>query len=207
MSENPNGEEFPELTMGDGPWSYADAPADQEFISFGALKLPALPMMKARIEFDQATRRIGAVTVKVRDCMAQLQVVAAPRGTGAWPNVRRAIARRAEAAQGSTQAVEGHFGTELIATMPRRTADGLPGASTIRFVGVDGDRWTIRCMVEGESALSDDTVGEVNALLSRCAVERGDDAMSAGEVIELSFPAGQIDPDSLPDDDAAAGKA
>lgn len=201
MSDIPPGGELAELTMGDGPWSLADAPVDQAFISFGPLRLPALPTMKARIEADRATQRLGAVTVLVHDCMAQIQVMAAPRGSGVWSGIRRALASRATAAGGSSQAVEGHFGTELITTLPRRTKDGLPGAEAIRFVGIDGDRWMLRCMVEGPSALSDATVEKVNALLSRCAVARGDEAMRAGEVIELAFPGGEIDPDALAERD------
>lgn len=183
---------LPELKRGKGPWSFADAPKREKFIDFGPLKVPAYPSLHARIEVEPVSRRVGAVSVRVDDCRVQLQVMAAPSGQGAWGGIRRAITRKVMALGGNAQAVEGEFGPELIVTVPIRTADNLPGAETARYVGVDGDRWTLRAVVTGPSALRDSTVERVNQFVTRCAVERGDEALGAGRVMELSLPRGKV---------------
>jgi hypothetical protein len=194
--EATTGGELPELERGSGPWSFSEAPPDESFIDFGPLKVPAFPSLNARIEEDPASKRIGAVSVRVDDCQLQLQVLAAPRGEGAWHGVRRAITRKVTALGGSAQALEGEFGTELIVTLSIRTHDNLPGAETARYVGIDGDRWTLRAVVNGPSALRDSTVERVNSFLTRCAVERGDEALASGRVMELAMPAGRVVTDS-----------
>ncbi len=182
---------FPDLGRADGPWTFEDAPETQAFVSFGSLKVPAFPTLFARVEIDPKTKQAGAVSILVDDCSVQLQVLAGPRGGGLWGDVRRAITERVRRVGGRTQVVEGTFGPELIVNLPAPLAGGLVGIYTRRFFGVDGERWMIRASVGGPSALTDATVAKVDALVSRCAVERGDDVIVSGRVMALAFPTGQ----------------
>jgi hypothetical protein len=182
---------FPDLGRADGPWSFADAPEGEAFVSFGALKVPAFPSLHTRVEIDPATKRVGAVSVLVDDCSVQLRVLAASRGAGLWGDVRRAITDRVRRSGGRTQVVEGTFGPELIVNLPMPLAGGLVGVYTRRFLGIDGDRWMIRVSAGGPSVLTDATVAKVDSLLSHCAVERGSDPVVSGRIMALAFPAGE----------------
>lgn len=182
-----------DITPSEGPWSLADAPADAEFLDFGPLRLPKIPGLRARVEMDMRTDRIGAVAVYVADGWVQLQVIGARSGNGAWTGVRRAIADRLKRGPGHQHIVEGRFGTELIATVTTRDEDGLLHDAVMRFVGIDGDRWLLRAVATGGSVTTDAAVARVDALLSRIAIDRGEEALTVGEVMELKAPPGHLD--------------
>jgi hypothetical protein len=181
---------FPNLGRADGPWSFADAPADQAFVSFGPLKVPAFSTLHASLQLDAKTKLPGAVSIGMDDGSIQLQVFATPRGPGMWGSVRRLMARRVIAARGTAQAIEGEFGTELIVTRPIPIGGRLVGSLTSRCVGIEGDRWMLRAVVGGREPLSDECVAKVDAFLSRCAVDRGDAAHGVGRIMPLAFPVG-----------------
>jgi hypothetical protein len=188
-----------ELTAADGPWSFADAPSGAEFIDFGPLKLPAIAGIKARVEMDTKSGRVGAVSVLVNDCAVQLQVLAARSGKPLWPQVRRTLISRLEKGAGHQNVLEGSFGAELLAIITVRDRNSnLTHDVPMRFVGIDGDKWMVRAVVTGPSVTSDATIARVDALLSRLAVDRGSAAHAEGEVLELAPPPGQIDFDAMP---------
>lgn len=192
-STTPATADFPLLPLVDGPWSFAEAPSDHAFIGFGILKLPAVPNLQARVDVDKTTRKVGAISVKIDDCLLQLRVLAAPRAYNVWPELRRALSKEASRYGGTSQAAEGHFGTELIVTVPVPVPGGFPIGVTTRYVGAAGERWLIRASVVGRSSLSDATVAKVDAFLSQCAVDRGEVPFGVGAVIPLGFPEGEAD--------------
>lgn len=177
-----------DIQMAAGPWDVAQATAP--VIDFGPLKLPAIATLQAELEIDSASKRIGAVSVRVADCMVQFKVVAAPGTGGFWSDLRRALIANIRQQRGHHTVVEGAFGPEVIATLMGRRSDGSVGEGTARFVGVEGSRWVLRATVTGDSAARDVTVARVNALISQCVVDRGRDAAAAGTVLELSPPPG-----------------
>ena len=187
-----------DIGLADGPWSLDSAPAGAEFIDFGALQLPAIAGIKARVELDTKVRKVGAVSVLVNDCAVQLQVVAARAGKPLWPQVRRSVLAGLQKGAGHQHVQDGRFGAEVIAQLTVRKSSGLTQDVPMRFVGVDGDKWMLRAVVTGPSVLSDATVDRVDALISHIAVHRGSDARAEGEVIELSPPPGQVDYASMP---------
>ena len=179
-----------ELTAAEGPWSLLDAPTDRAFIDFGPLRLPAIAGIKVRAEMDRESQRIGAVTVLVADCEVQLQVIATPRGQAGWTDVRRALAQHVQRKAGFVHTVEGRFGPELVVTLTGRDSRDLLRDVTFRHLGIDGDRWLLRAVIMGPSVAEDSTVARVDALLSQCAVDRGDQALPRGTVMALSKPPG-----------------
>ena len=179
-----------DIEHADGPWSLEQAPAERMFLDFGPLRLPAYGRMHARLEFDAKTRRMGAVSVHIADCEAQLQVIAAPRGQGLWTDMRRSITAKVKKQPGFQQTIEGRFGPELFATVTGRDRAGMMRDTTIRYVGIDGDRWVLRAVVTGPTVTEDATIARVDAFLSQCAVDRGEEAIPTGTVLELTPAAG-----------------
>ena len=189
-AENRDRPPFPDLGQADGPWSIENAPSDQPFISFGPLKIPAFPTLFVEIAVDPASRKAAAVSVALDSGSVEFKLIAAPRGGGLWSDLRRAIAREASAVGGTSQAVEGEFGTELIVTRPLPINKTTVSKLVSRCIGIEGDRWLLRATVGSPDALSDECVRKVNAFVSRCAVDRGDDPYGPGVVMALAFPQG-----------------
>jgi len=182
-----------DLVLADGPWDVDAAPEGQKFLDFGPLKLPSLAGLKVRMEIDPDRREIGAVTVRVAGCALQLQVITAARGVGQWTDTRQALIANLKQRPGHQQVVEGHFGAEVIGVLTGRTPEGVLVDATMRFQGLEGDRWMIRAVSSGQTVTQDRTVARVNAFLSRCAVDVRDSAEPAGTVLPLTDPPGGMD--------------
>jgi hypothetical protein len=180
-----------DIALSDGPWNVADAPDGFDFVDFGPLQLPLIPGMKVRVERDRRTGKLGAVSVKVNDAEVQLQVIAAPSGQPYWSDIRSKLLRTLRNRPGSQLAHEGRFGAEIIATVTGRRSDGMLADTTMRIVGVEGDRWVLRAVVTGAGVTADATVDRVDAFVSQCAVQRGSSAIGAGTVMVLKPAPGQ----------------
>ena len=108
--------------------------------------------MELRLEVEESTKRVIAVTVALGGSSLQMQVFAAPRTLGVWDDVRSEIAAEVTRQGGTADEVPGVFGRELIARIPVRTPDGRSGHRPSRFVGVDGPRWFLRGVFGGPAA-------------------------------------------------------
>ena len=160
-----------DLTAADGPWDADRVPEGADFYNFGALKLPAIPGMKARLEIDPARQEIGAITVRIADCALQLQVITKQRGVSQWTDTRKDLLANLRKRPGYQQVVEGRFGAEVIGVLTGRTTDGILVDATMRFQGVEGDTWMIRAVSSGPSVTHDAVVAKVDAFVSQCAVD------------------------------------
>ena len=183
-----------DLTAADGPWDADRVPEGADFYNFGALKLPAIPGMKARLEIDPARQEIGAITVRIADCALQLQVITKQRGVSQWTDTRKDLLANLRKRPGYQQVVEGRFGAEVIGVLTGRTTDGILVDATMRFQGVEGDTWMIRAVSSGPSVTHDAVVAKVDAFVSQCAVDPAAVAdLEPGLVVPLADPPGGMD--------------
>ncbi len=164
-----------------------------------------------RVEADQATSQVVAVTVVLADSALQLQPFAAPRTESIWDEVRGEIRAGITKQGGTADEVDGPLGTELRTKVPVRAADGSSSVQPARFVGVDGPRWFLRGVLTGRAAVEEDAGDDLVAVLRDVVVVRGFEAMAPREPIPLRLPeapgaAGSADSGDEGDaDDADAG--
>lgn len=174
-----------------GPWdvSEVDDPAAGGRVNLGGMWLPGRPELEVRIEADQATSQVVAVTLVLGEGALQVQPFAAPRTEPIWAEVRDEIRAGITAQGGTADEVEGPLGTELRTRVPVRAADGSSGVQPARFIGVDGPRWFLRGVVTGRPAVDTDTDADLIALFRDVVVVRGDGPMAPREPIPLELPA------------------
>ena len=133
-----------------GPLDAGDPGVSTEgYLDLGALRLPARPDLKIRLDVDKTTGAVAAVTVQADASSVQLTAFAAPRSSGVWDDVRPEIAAAVSGGGGSTEEREGSFGTELVARVPTTLPDGRKVLQVQRFCGVDGPRWFVRAVFSG----------------------------------------------------------
>ncbi|MFC0675166.1 DUF3710 domain-containing protein [Brachybacterium hainanense] len=190
-----------------GPYDAADAP-EEERIDLGGLLIPLVKGLELRMEMDQRSRAVTGANLVLDGSSLQLQAFAAPKTRGLWDEVRGSLRESITAQGGTAETRTGPFGTELIARLPLKRADGRTGYRPARFIGVDGPRWFVRAILSG-AALSDrEQSARFETLLSRIVVVRGRDAMAPQELIPLSLPgqrAGVLAPAEDPLDPLARG--
>src|SRR6185437_1982781 len=103
---------------------------------------------------------------------------AAPKTGGLWREVAGELADslRKDSAQVSIK--DGPWGREVVGT-----AQGV-----VRFIGVDGYRWMIRCVVNGPHETIDALVDEARTALADTVVRRGDTPLPVRTPLQVQLP-------------------
>jgi hypothetical protein len=173
-----------------GPWDISEVvnPAAGGRVDLGGMWLPGRPGLEVRIEADQATSQVVAVTLVLGDGALQVQPFAAPRTESIWDEIRAEIRAGITKQGGTADEVEGPLGTELRTRVPVRAQDGSSGVQPARFVGVDGPRWFLRGVLTGRAAVEEGTDAELVELFRDIVVVRGEGPMAPRDPIPLSLP-------------------
>ena len=74
-----------------GPWDSEEEFGEENRIDLGALQIPVRDGMQVRLDAEEGTNRILAVTLVHQGGAVQLQAFAAPRSEGLWKSVRTQI--------------------------------------------------------------------------------------------------------------------
>lgn len=171
-----------------GPWDVEDRPELGARVDLGALRIPARPRMKVKMELERKSQRVVAVNISLDGSALQVQAFAAPRSSGLWDDLREEIVTSIGKQGGSAEEKEGPFGTELLARLPVRTADGRSGHRPARFIGVDGPRWFVRGVLTGRAAVEPGAADELEAVLADLVVVRGHEARAPRDLLALHLP-------------------
>lgn len=167
-----------------GPYDRSEVSDVTDRLDLGGLLVPGVDGMEMRLELDQSTGDVVAVTCHLGESVLQLQAFAAPRTLGIWDDIRDEIAAGIENAGGSAQVFDGPHGTELAVMMPSGPGQYTPA----RFVGVDGPRWFLRGFLTGPAATDSTAAAPLLHLFSEVVVVRGDHAMAPREMLPLRLP-------------------
>ncbi|MEU1836945.1 DUF3710 domain-containing protein [Micromonospora chersina] len=164
-----------------GPYDVSEAP-DAPRLDLGSLQIPAVPEVEVRVQADPQGVIQQVVLVHGQNAL-QLGVFAAPRSEGIWDEVREEIRQSLFNDGAAAQEVEGEYGTELRARV--RTPDGI---TDLRFVGIDGPRWMVRGVYQGDAATNAVAAGPLAACLDGLVVDRGQEAKPVREPLPLRLP-------------------
>ncbi|QGN50050.1 DUF3710 domain-containing protein [Micromonospora sp. WMMD558] len=185
-----------------GPYDASEAPSGVQRLDLGSLQIPAVPDVEVRVQADQQGVIQQVVLVHGQNAL-QLGVFAAPRSEGIWDEVREEIRQSLFNDGAAAQEIEGEYGTELQARV--RTQDGI---TDLRFVGVDGPRWMVRGVFQGDAATNPAAAGPLATCLEGLVVDRGHEAKPVREPLPLRLPR-EVAEQAGPGDaaTAAAGEA
>jgi hypothetical protein len=172
----------------DGPWDISENDGRQGYVDLGSLRLRGREGMELRLDVEEATGAVTAATVQMGDSAVQLQAFAAPRSEGIWPEIMAEIASGITQQGGTADSQDGVFGTELLARVPVRAADGRTGHQPARFAGIDGPRWFLRAVFHGAAVAEPLAAQELESVVRDVVVVRGADAMAPRELLPLHLP-------------------
>ncbi|MBM6592251.1 DUF3710 domain-containing protein [Brevibacterium sp. RIT 803] len=177
-----------------GPFDAAEDFPELNRLDLGALKVPVVDGMQVRLDTDDDSQRVLAVTLIHEGGGIQLQAFATPRSEGLWNTVRKQLATGVTSQGGEASELHTSLGRELAVEVPAKTEDGRPGKRAMRFAGVDGPRWFVRAVFSGKAVTDEEIRSELSALFRGVVVDRGQEAMAPRELIVLTAP--QVDGDS-----------
>lgn len=182
-----------------GPFDISEEYPEHDRLDLGALKVPVVDGMQVRLDTDDDSQRVLAVTLIHDGGGIQLQAFATPRSEGLWNTVRGQLAESVTKQGGESTELHTSLGKELAIEVPAKTESGRPGKRAMRFAGIDGPRWFVRAVFSGKAVTDDEVHAELSALFRGVVVDRGEEAMAPRELIALTAP--QVDQDETEEKD------
>ncbi|OBB36596.1 MULTISPECIES: DUF3710 domain-containing protein [unclassified Mycobacterium] len=177
----------------DGPFDIEDFD-DAETAAAGRLDLgsvliplPAGGQVQVELTPQGVPSAVWVVTPHGRFTVA---AYAAPKSSGLWREIASELADslRKDGADVSIQ--DGPWGREVVGVASAKQAQaaqqGQPGV--VRFIGVDGYRWMIRCVVNGPQEHIDTLATEAREALADTVVRRGDTPLPVRTPLAVELP-------------------
>jgi hypothetical protein len=186
MDNYGNGKSQPLDRQSAGPFDITELVQVRPSIDFGAIQLPLRDDVVYKLEVEEATSKIVALTVEHNGSALQLQAFSAPANDGVWHEIRSSLEQSILAQNGRTERVVGPLGPELNAQIPN--VDG--GFRLAKFIGVDGPKWFLRGVISGLALGDVLSMSHVIDIFRSVAVVRGSQPMPPKELLELVAPAG-----------------
>lgn len=178
-----------------GPLDLAEVVQTRPYIDFGSLRVPVRDNMQVRVEVEESTKRIVAVTLDFNESSLQLQAFAASRHEGLWHEIRTQLHSAVEQQGGESNDGIGTLGHELNTKTPITDETGkVVGHRLVRFVGVDGPRWFLRGVISGAAMIDPLAAGEIEDLFREVVVVRGETPFPPKDLLSLSVPGGALLP-------------
>ena len=171
-----------------GPFDVSEQDTGSGYIDLGALRINATEGLQLRLEVEERSKRVIAVTLDLAGSTLQLQAFAAPKTEGLWDEIREQIGTSVGSQGGTVEERPGRLGTELLAKLPAQTPDGQAGYRVARFVGVNGPRWFLRGVFGGPAALEQGAAAPIEKLFRSVVVARGDHPLPPRELLQLRLP-------------------
>lgn len=170
----------------DGPFDIDDfddpAVAAEGRLDLGSVLIPLPEAGQVQVELTPqgVPSAVWVVTPNGRFTVA---AYAAPKSAGLWREVAGELAEslRKDATQVSVK--DGRWGREVVGAAP-----GAQGAGVVRFIGIDGYRWMIRCVVNGPEENAEALAKEARDALADTVVRRGDTPLPVRTPLPVELP-------------------
>lgn len=169
-----------------GPFDSSEVIQLRPSIDFGALQLPIREDVTLKLEVDEASSRIVALTIDHQGSSLQLQAFSAPGSAGIWHEIRKTLDESILAQGGKTETVVGPLGPELNAQIPSKRGD----YRLAKFIGVDGPKWFLRGVISGLALADTLAMTSMIDIFRSAVVVRGSSPMPPKELLQLVAPVG-----------------
>jgi hypothetical protein len=169
-----------------GPWDAGEPYPQRDRVDLGSLHVPVGP--EHEIQLVMAEQHGAWVTIGHGDSEMQVQAFAAARRAALWDDVRAEIIREVGDAGGTSEEIQGSFGTELLAQVPAEPGQPASGLRLVRFIGVDGPRWFVRGLFTGPAASGGEPASLLEEIFRDVVVVRGEHPVPPREILELRLP-------------------
>jgi hypothetical protein len=179
VSEEPDIEDFVEYDGGPFDVEDFDNPDDAVAarLDLGSVLVPMPAAGQIQVELNEqgVPSAVWVVTPNGRFTIA---AYAAPKSPGLWREVASELADSLRKDNAQVSIEDGPWGREVVGT----------GAGVVRFIGVDGYRWMIRCVVNGAAEAMPNLVAEAREALGDTVVRRGDTPLPVRTPLPVQLP-------------------
>lgn len=166
----------------EGPFDVEDfddaSVAAQGRLDLGSVLIPMPDGGQVQVELNEAGAP-SAVWVVTPSGRFTIAAYAAPKTSGLWREVATELADSLRKDATSVSVKDGPWGREVV---------GEGNGGVVRFIGVDGYRWMVRCVVNGSPETIDALTEEARASLADSVIRRGDTPMPVRTPLQVQLP-------------------
>ena len=178
-----------------GPYDSSEIEFNGAFVNLGSIHVPTKDGLQVRLEVEEPSQRVVAVSLDYDDSSLQLQAFAAPKSEGLWHSIRQQLEDSVLSQGGAVENRVGSLGPELLAKLPIVNAAGEQiGTRFSRFVGVDGPKWFLRGVISGAAITDPKASAEIDDLFRSVTVHRDATPLPPGDLLPLNLPGGTVAP-------------
>ncbi|OHV03589.1 DUF3710 domain-containing protein, partial [Mycobacterium talmoniae] len=173
------GEEPAEDLVGPFDIEDFDDPSAAEFarLDLGSVLIPMPQDGQVQVELTE-TGVPSAVWMMTANGRYTIAAYAAPKSAGLWREVAGELADSLRQDGAKVSITDGPWGREVTGT----------AAGVVRFIGVDGYRWMIRCVVNGPAETIDALTDDARNALADTVVRRGDTPLPVRTPLPVQLP-------------------
>jgi hypothetical protein len=165
----------------EGPFDIDDfddpAVAELARLDLGSVLIPMPEAGQLQVELTE-TGVPSAVWVVTPNGRFTIAAYAAPKTGGLWREVAGELADSLRKDSAKVSIKDGPWGREVVGT----------ATSVVRFIGVDGYRWMIRCVINGSHETIDALDEEARVALADTVVRRGDTPLPVRTPLPVQLP-------------------
>jgi hypothetical protein len=171
----------------DGPFDIDDfddpSAATEGRLDLGSVLIPLPAAGQVQVELTQqgVPSAVWVVTPNGRFTVA---AYAAPKTAGLWREVASELAESLRKDASQVAIKDGPWGREVVGAAP----DAQGQAGLVRFIGIDGYRWMIRCVVNGPEENADALAKEARDALADTVVRRGETPLPVRTPLPVELP-------------------
>ncbi|HYZ69220.1 MAG TPA: DUF3710 domain-containing protein [Mycobacterium sp.] len=172
----------------EGPFDIEDfddaATAALGRLDLGSVLIPMPAAGQVQVELSEmgVPSAVWVVTPNGRFTIA---AYAAPKSTGLWREVAAELADSLRKDVPKVTIDDGPWGREVVGVS--KPEPNQP-AGVVRFIGVDGYRWMIRCVVNGPADKIAELTAEARNALADTVVRRGETPMPVRTPLQVQLP-------------------
>ena len=172
----------------DGPFDIDDfddpSVAALARLDLGSVLIPMPEAGQVSVEVSE-TGVPNAVWVMTPNGRFTIAAYAAPKTAGLWREVATELADSLRKDVAKVTIEDGPWGREVVGLA---AGDQGQGASAVRFIGVDGYRWMIRCVVNGPQENIKALADEARNALADTVVRRGETPLPVRTPLAVQLP-------------------
>jgi hypothetical protein len=146
-------------------------------LDLGSVLVPMPEGGQVQVELTE-TGVPSAVWVVTANGRFSIAAYAAPKSAGLWREVAGELADALRKDSANVSIVDGPWGREVIGA----------AAGAVRFIGVDGYRWMVRCVANGAHETMDALTEEARNALADTVVRRGDTPLPVRTPLPVQLP-------------------
>jgi len=172
-----------------GPHDVSEVGSTLGYISFGSILMPTIEGVSVRVEVDEKTGDVVAVSFEHQGSVLQVSAFAAAKSDELWEEIYQQLIETITTTGGQISETVGGFGKQLEAKLvtPSETRD-------LRFIGFNGPRWFLRGAITGVALHDASAAVNMEDIFRSLVIDRGNSPLPPREPLPLKIPDGNFVP-------------